>query len=147
MSNLEVNKVLEIMEKAKARVPKNWAELQKINDFDVHLLEVEFAECKKLCDRFEIPLSLFPSIEKLEDDQIKTIVDKIQDLWAAYHYYPDLPEGLPIRIAYTTLLSVWDDEEFPCYSTGGFYFDFYELELEQYVNPDFLPYKDRDLPF
>ena len=55
--------------------------------------------------------------------RVKILVDKILDTWAAYNYLADLPKGLPIRIAYKTLLSVWS-EDVPRMPTGTFSFRF-----------------------
>ena len=49
-----------------------------------------------------------------------------------YHYHADLPEGLPIRIAYETLLSVWD-EVVGSFPIGDFHFDFYDTDFDQYI--------------
>jgi hypothetical protein len=89
---------------------------------------------KPLSEHLGVSKELFPPSTQLEDDEIKIIVEKILDVWAVYHYLADLPEGLPIRIAYETLLSVWD-ETVSCFPVGNFHFDFYEINLEQYCNP------------
>ena len=134
-SNLEVSKILLALDEAKARVPKCMEELFNYEDnFEVHILEIELGIEKPLSERLGVSKSLFPDADQLEDDEISLIVEKILNLWAVYHYLADLPHGLPIRIAYRTLLSVWD-EQVLCLSTGHFHFDFCDQDLDQYVDP------------
>lgn len=130
-SNKNVAEILEALDRAKTHVPKDWEYLS--NDMEVisQVMEMEYMP-KPLSNHLGISKELFPTPTQLEDDEIKIIVEKILEVWAAYHYLADLPEGLPIRIAYETLLSVWE-EIVPCCPFGNFHFDFYELELEQYI--------------
>lgn len=132
--NLSINvaDVLEALDRAKANVPQDWEYLSNDENVMSQVMEMEYME-KPLSDHLGVSKELFPALSQLEDDEIKIIVEKILDVWAVYHYLADLPEGLPIRIAYETLLSVWD-EVVPCVPTGRFHFDFYELDLKQYVN-------------
>lgn len=137
ITNSQVLKVIAALDESKARVPKCMEELFNYADnFEVHILEIELAIEKPLSERLGVSRSLFPDADQLEDDEIHLIVKKILDVWAVYHYLADLPHGLPIRIAYRTLLSVWD-ESVMCLSTGHFHFDFYDQDLEQYVDPSY----------
>ena len=130
--NKNVIEVLEALDRAKAQVPKDWEYISSDEDVMSQVMEMEYMP-KPLSDHLGVSKELFPASTQLEDDEIKIIVEKILDVWAVYHYLADLPEGLPIRIAYETLLSVWN-ETVSCYPMGYFHFDFYEMELEQYVN-------------
>lgn len=140
--NTAVIEVLKALDRSKAHVPKDWDYLATDEEVVMQVFEMEYME-KPLSAHLGVDKDLFPPVGQLEDDEIKLIVDKILDTWAAYNYFADMPRGLPIRIAYETLLSVWD-EIVSCFPVGEFYFDFYDLNLGQYVD-----YKiDRsDLPF
>lgn len=130
--NKDVAAVLEALDRAKAHVPKDWEYLSTDENVMSQVIEMDYMP-KPLSDHLGVSKELFPASTQLENDEIKIIVEKILDVWAAYHYLADLPKGLPIRIAYETLLSVWD-ETVPCFPVGNFHFDFYEMELDQYVN-------------
>jgi len=131
--NKNITEVLEALDRSKANVPKNWEYLADDEEVMSQVIEMEYM-LKPLSEHLGVSIELFPSTTELEDDEIKIIVDKMLDTWAVYHYFADLPKGLPIRIAYDTLLSVWD-EIVSCYPEGCFHFDFYERELEQYIKP------------
>ena len=130
--NKDVADVLEALDHAKARVPQDWEYLANDERVMFQVMEMDYM-LKPLGDHLGVSKEIFPPAAQLEDDEIKIIVEKILDTWAAYHYLADLPEGLPIRIAYETLLSVWD-ETVSSFPIGNFHFDFYDMELEQYVN-------------
>lgn len=130
-ANKDVIDVIRALERAKVNVPKDWDYLATDEKVIIQVMELEY-DLKSLGDQIGVSRDLFPSVEQLEDDEIKLIVDKILDTWSMYHYQTDLPKGLPIRIAYTTLLSVWD-EIVPCLPFGNFHFDFYDLDLDQYI--------------
>lgn len=130
--NKNIAEVLEALDRAKAHVPQDWEYLSTDENVMSQVMEMEYMP-KPLSDHLGVSKELFPASTQLEDDEIKIIVEKILDVWAVYHYLADFPEGLPIRITYETLLSVWDETVF-CFPVGNFHFDFYEMELEQYVN-------------
>lgn len=132
-SNKDVVEVLEALDRAKAYVPRDWEYLSNDEEVMSQVIELEY-KLKPLSEHLGVMKELFPLSAELEDDEIKMIVEKILDVWAVYNYFADLPKGLPIRIAYETLLSVWDDTV-SCCPVGRFHFDFYDLELEQYINP------------
>lgn len=129
--NKSVSEVLKALDRAKAHVPQDWENLSNDENVMSQVMEMEYMP-KPLGEHLGVSKELFPASTLLEDDEIKIIVEKILDVWAVYHYLADLPEGLPIRIAYETLLSVWD-ETVACFPGGNFHFDFYDLELEQYI--------------
>lgn len=134
-STEEVTNVLTALDLAKAHVPKDWEYLSTVEEVQFQVMELEYNE-KPLCVHLGVSKDIFPPADQLENDEIKAIVEKIVEVWAVYNYIADLPDGLPVRIAYDTLLSVWD-ETVPCFPFGHFHFDFYELELQQYVDPTY----------
>jgi hypothetical protein len=142
--NTSVAEVLEALERSKVNVPKDWDYLATDEEVMFQVYEMEYME-KPLSAHLGVDKEVFPPLGQLEDDEVKVIIDKILDVWAVYHYFADLPEGLPVRIAYETLLSVWD-EVVSAFPVGEFHFDFYDRDLEQYVDHK----SDRpqlDLPF
>lgn len=123
--------ILQALDRSKINVYKDQDYLAQDEDVIMQVMELEF-DLKPLGEHLGISMEQFPSVESLEDDEVKILVEKILDTWAANNYLADLPKGLPIRIVYKTLLSVWN-EEVPRMPTGHFHFDFYELELEKYT--------------
>ena len=113
------------MNRAKANVPQDWEYLSNDENIMAQVMEMEYRP-KPLSDHLDVSKELFPASIQLEGDEIKVIVEKILDVWAAYHYLADLPEGLPIRIAYETLSSVWD-ETVSSFPVGNLHFDFYGI--------------------
>lgn len=135
MHQYEITEVIKALDRAIENVPKDWDYISQDEEIASQVMELEY-DCKALSDHLGVPRDLFPPLEQLEEDEVKLIVEKILLTWAAYHFIADLPEGLPVRIAYSTLLRVWD-EIVPCCPFGSFHFDFYDQELDQYVQkPD-----------
>ncbi len=130
--NKNVTEVLKALDRAKAHVPQDWEYVSNDENVMSQVIEMEYMP-KPLSEHLGVSKELFPPSTQLEDDEIKIIVEKILDVWAAYHYLAELPKGLPIRIAYETLLSVWD-ETVSCFPFGNYHFDFYDMELDQYIN-------------
>jgi len=139
MTKFTYNQLIENLQYEKDKAPKDWdcflsdIDFIDIIDFSHKLLELELPE-KPLSERLGIKKESFPLSEELEEDEIKTIVNMILDLWEHYHYFAAFPDGLPYRIAYSALVSVWD-EPVMCLSLGHLHFDFTHLELDQYVKP------------
>ena len=130
-TNKSLADILHALDRSKTNVYKDQEYVAQDEDVMMQVMELEF-DLKPLGEHLGMSIEQFPSVESLEDDEVKIIVDKILDTWAAYNYLADLPERLPIRIAYKTLLSVWS-EYVPRMPTGNFHFDFYEDELEKYT--------------
>jgi hypothetical protein len=146
-TNVEVDHVISALDRSKAQVPKDWDYLSQDLNVMYQFFELDY-NSKPLSDHLGIGKELFPAAEQLEDDEIKTIVEKILETWAAYNYIADLPRGLPIRIAYKALLSVWD-ETVTCCPIGNYHFDFYEMELDRFVDSSYkkISCSDTELSF
>lgn len=149
-SNIDIADVLNALDRAKAYVPKDWDYLSQDENVMLEVMELDY-DPKPLGNHLGVNKDIFPAAAQLEDDEIKMLVDKILDTWATYNYIADLPEGLPVRIAYEALLSVWD-ETVTCCPFGSYHFDFYDQDLDQYVDPKYkkCSYPDTDdteLPF
>lgn len=129
-----IEQLVEDLEEAKNHAPPENPELELLEDENALFELLELGEEIPLSERLGIPKKAFPPENQLNDNEIKLLVEKILELWGAYHYLADLPKGLPVRIAYKTLMSVWEDPV-PYCALGNFHFDFYSHELDQYVQP------------
>lgn len=129
-----VEQILEDLEEAKNQAPQEIHELQHLEDEDSLFKLLELGDELPLSERLGIPKKIFPPENKLDDQEVQLLVDKILELWESFHYLADFPKGLPIRIAYKTLMDVWDDRV-PYCALGHFHFDFCNHDLDQYVKP------------
>jgi len=100
-----VDEVLNALERAKTLVPQDWEYLAQDEGVLMQVMEIEYNQ-KPLSVHLGVDKEIFPPIDQLEDDEIKVIVEKILEVWEAYHYFADFPEGLPIRIAYSISM-IW----------------------------------------
>ena len=74
-----------------------------------YAIEWENAASKPMKEWLGIDTSMFPGEEKLSDSQIQSLVKEMTELWQAFNFYPDLPEGLPGRIAYKLMVDHLDE--------------------------------------
>lgn len=123
-----IDEILQALDRSKNHVPKDQDYLAQDEDVMMQVMELDY-DLKPLSDHLGITIEQFPVLEQLEEDEVKNIVEKILETMAAYNYFADLPEGLPVRNAYQRLLSIWN-EKVPRMPTGEFHFDFYEMEFE-----------------
>jgi hypothetical protein len=126
-----VDEVINALARAKENVPKDWEYLARDESIAFEVMEYDY-KCKELGDQIGVSIDQFPPAEQLEEDEIKLIVDQMISAMQAYNYHADLPEGLPVRIAYKTLLGVWN-EVVPLCPFGSFHFDFYDEDFDQYL--------------
>lgn len=75
----------------------------------------------------------FPPVGKLTQNQMLRVVEAFDALLFSWHIRTDLPEGLPIEIAYPLMVSALDKEVFV--SDGGFV----TIEFCAY-NTDYCPF-------
>lgn len=120
--------VLDVLKTAQNKVPSYMAAWLDNDPNIVHLLEIDLGEEKPLCERLGVSKGVFPPVENLEDEEVEILVQKIQELWEAYHYIADLPPGISSREAYQALLHVWE-EPVMMFATGRWHFDFCDLDL------------------
>jgi hypothetical protein len=73
-----------------------------------YVIEWENATAKPMKEWIGIAKEHFPPPDKLTDDELAVMVDEILKLWAAYNFYTDFPENLPVRIAYKVLVDFFD---------------------------------------
>jgi len=132
----EINAIVEILETAKGKVPSYMKDWKDHGPSHAHLLELDLGDEKRLSEWLGVGRDVFPAVDTLEDREVELLVEKIQDLWGAYHFFADLLPQLTVRQSYDALLDCWK-EIVPMYATGEFHFDFYELamELEESTTP------------
>ena len=53
---------------------------------------------------------VLPPDDRLNDGQVERLIDGILDLWASRSMCAELPEGLPLRLAYRALTGRWNGE-------------------------------------
>ncbi len=138
MTKFTYDEIIQNLMRAKDEAPRDLDQfINNDSNFDLHLLELDLWEMdvipeKSMGERMGIKLESFPEVEELEEDEIKTIVDGIVDIWSQYHCVANLPAGLPYRIAYETLLSVWN-EPVTIFASGHFHFDYCDIDFDQYI--------------
>ncbi|MBS0636553.1 MAG: hypothetical protein JSS12_03500 [Verrucomicrobia bacterium] len=123
----EILEVLKALDRSVALAPTNSEELANDEDVFMQVIELDYQE-KPLSEHLGVSKEVFLPVQQLEDDEIALIVERILDAWDAYNYAAELPEGLPIRKVYETLLSVWD-EKVPGIPFGTYHFDFYDSDF------------------
>lgn len=124
--NKKMTKALEALEHSIKNVPQDWNELCQNEEVMEQVMEMAY-DLKPLSKQIGVSKNLLPAVVELEDDEIKQLVDKIRETWAAYHYFAEFPEGLNVRVAYECLLSLWD-ETVACCPEGNLHFDFSIME-------------------
>jgi hypothetical protein len=130
----QITKLLEILDIAITKVPPEIEAWRNYGgSIDLHLLEVELALEKPLCDRLGVSKGVFPPAEELEDHEIEAVISKIVELWECYHYHAEGLEEHTLPEAYDLLLSVWEDDVVICIA-GNYHFEFYK-EYEESIDP------------
>jgi hypothetical protein len=99
------------------------------------VIEYENAEYLPIQDWFGINKEYYPDESKLNDKQIGLLVKELLQLFKAYNFIPDLPEGLPNRIIYKVLV---DNMEEPVawISEGNMYIEFCDYDPETCPYPE-----------
>ncbi len=66
--------------------------------------EYLYGELYEMGNLFGLKKMQFPPVEKLNPEQIKKLVLEFEQLWQAFNFYPDFPDGLPETIKYKILV-------------------------------------------
>jgi len=85
-----------------------------------HIEQVELythGPTEKLSEIVGIPLSALPGDDKLTEEQTASLVEEMVNLLQAWNFYPDFPEGVPVKMLYTALLTKWESKM--AYLAGG----------------------------
>jgi len=94
------------MHEAATRVPKS-----PIPDgvFDPYYQdELESSPDRPMSEWFGLQKELFPPSEMLTPEELDLMADEFQNLWVAYSFNPNFPEGLPARRRYELLREYLD---------------------------------------
>ncbi len=91
-----LSQLISDMRLAVKRAPRTGKE-----EFDPEvMMELEESEEKPMGYWLGFNKEQFPPSERLNDDQLKLMANEFEQLWAAYSFYPDFPEGLPAKRRY-----------------------------------------------
>jgi len=93
-----LNQLIEDMHLAATRVPQS-----KIpeDEFDEdYMMELEEMEHQPMSMLFGLTIEQFPSSDKLTSEQLTLMATEFEQLWEAYSFNPNFPEGLPARRRY-----------------------------------------------
>jgi hypothetical protein len=116
------------MHLAAARVPQSRI---PEGEFDPdYMLELEESDEKTMSQWFGLEKEQFPASEKLSEEQLELMANEFEQLWAAWSFYPDFPEGLPAKRRYELMRDYLDH---PCqHWPGGWvhHFEFCDYEPE-----------------
>lgn len=93
-------------------------------------------------DIFEIKTEWYPPIEKLTEEEVKSLVQKTIELWSAFNFYPSFPSDLPTHIQYTMLVNRMKEES--QYVSDGFIgIEFCHYDVEECpFGPDYCQCKE-----
>lgn len=89
-----------------------------------------------MSDLFEISTEAFPPAEMLSPEQAETLVQAILELWASVNLFADLPDGLPLSLAYPQLVRLWGSEPVSVVREGMVHLEFCEYETENCPWPE-----------
>jgi hypothetical protein len=96
------------MHLAARRVPKS-----RISEgtFDPdYMMELEESPERPMSQWFGLEKEQFPSSDKLTTEQLQLMANEFEQLWAAYLFEPDFPEGLPAKRRYELMRDYLDHE-------------------------------------
>ena len=157
-----LNQLIEDMHLSATRVPQS-----KIPEgtFDPdYMMELEEMEDQPMSVLFGLTIEQFPSSDKLTLEQLTLMADEFEELWAAYNFFPDFPDGLPDRRRYELMREYIDHEcshwpggwnhhfEFCDYDPHNCPFgeDFCkckDFEVDEFMGEGISKTSDEDLPF
>lgn len=100
-----------------------------------HIIEWENSVDKPMHEWTGITKDVFPPPEKLSEQELVMMVDEILKLWKAYNFIADLPENLPVEIAYKALVDYFD-KPVAWISEGNLHIEFCEYEPENCPWPE-----------
>ncbi len=139
---------------SKSRIPEG--------EFDPdYMMELEESAEKPMSEWFGLQKEEFPPSEKLTNEQLEFMATEFEQLWAAYSFFPDFPEGLPAKHRYELMRDYLDHptQHWP----GGWqhHFEFCDYDPEhcpfgiEFCRckdfddelPEIIPKKDGELPF
>ena len=80
-----------------------------VGEFDPeYMMELEESDEKTMSQWFGLGKEQFPPSEKLSEEQLIQMAAEFENLWSAYSFYADFPEGLPARRRYELMRDYLD---------------------------------------
>lgn len=116
------------MHLAATRVPKS-----KIpeGEFDPdYMMELEESPERPMSYWFGLEKVQFPASDRLTAEQLELMATEFEQLWAAYSFVPDFPDGLPAKRRYQLMRDYLDYPSQYYFGYGTFHFDFCHYEPE-----------------
>jgi hypothetical protein len=122
------------------RTPLTAAEKENFT-FEEEMEAIEnYAEGRNIPSPFSVQCGItveqFPPEEQLEDDEIRQILDALEQMFLSRNMSVDMPENVPIRKAYPLIINLLNEEAW-YFPTGTLHHDFCtgyapECELGEY---------------
>lgn len=95
-----------------------------------YMMELEEMPDQPMSHWFGLNKELFPAPELLNEEETELMATELEELWEAYSFIPDFPEGLPAKLRYELM---WKYLDQPCHHWPGgweYHFEFCEYEPE-----------------
>lgn len=103
-----LTQLIEDMHIAATRVPQSRV---PEGEFDAdYMMELEESPDRLMSYWFGLSKEQFPPSERLSPNQLELMADEFEELWAAYSFEPDFPEGLPAKVRYDLMREFLDHE-------------------------------------
>ena len=99
-----INQLIDDMREAKKRPRPQKMELPPELEFVRGAEEYLHGELFEMGSLFGLKKMQFPLVEKLNQEQIKKLVIEFEQLWQAFNFYSDFPDGLSNEIKYKILV-------------------------------------------
>ena len=96
------------MHLAATRVPKS--KIPEVTFDPDYMMELEESPDRPMSFWFGLEKEQFPSSEKLTGEQLELMANEFEQLWAAYSFEPDFPDGLPAKRRYELMRDYLDHE-------------------------------------
>ncbi len=94
------------MHKSAEKVPQSRI---PVGEFDPeYMMELEESGEKTMSQWFGLGKEQFPPSEKLSEEQLIQMAAEFENLWNAYSFYADFPEGLPAQRRYELMRDYLD---------------------------------------
>ncbi|MCU0328601.1 MAG: hypothetical protein MUE53_06385 [Chitinophagales bacterium] len=121
-----------------AHKSENEANYSKNESIEAHFADVERYLSgdydQILADVVGLNKEQFPPVEMLTENQMKLLTDALDKMLFSYNISTDLPDGLPINIAYSLMVSVLDR-------------DIYIGNGDGHIGIEFCHYEPQSCPF
>ena len=84
---------------------------------------------------FGLEIKQFPPEDKLSEEEIQALTDKITELWQVFNFIPVFPEGLPVKYKYKLLVDYLEYKT-TYISEGNNHFEFCTYDPESCPFPE-----------